>query len=40
MRLLPVRRTSMMLVHEVAYDAILVYEVRHMARRPYGDPAA
>ncbi len=39
MRLLPVRRTSMMPVYEVADDAILIYEVRHTARRPYGDVA-
>ena len=39
LRLLPVRRTSMMLVYEIADGAILIYEVRHMARRPFADPA-
>ena len=38
MRLLPVRRTSMMLIYELSDEAILIYEVRHMARQPYGDP--
>ena len=36
-RLLPVKGTSMMLIYDIIDDAILIYEVRHMARRPYGE---
>ncbi len=38
-RLLPVKGTSMMLIYEVIDDAILIYEVRHTARRPFGEAA-
>ncbi|AQR61025.1 hypothetical protein BZG35_04620 [Brevundimonas sp. LM2] len=35
-RLLPIKGTSMMLIYEIVDDATLIYEVRHMARRPFG----
>ncbi len=37
-RLLPVRHTSLMLVYELTEGSVVVLQVRHMAKRPYGSP--